>query len=587
MPVDYFKTDGVLSTTSTLGGKVQPSMSLNFTNRKSLSTIFSCIRNSTATYYDGKTVAKSEENLLTWSQTFSNVVWAVAGTANKVSTTIVAPDGTNTALELSYATTFDGINQTSFNLYTGLTYTISFWCRRDSGSNALSLVTNNGAIIGSFTPTSTWARYSFVYTHALADSFVRFIQDRNASGFTNVQMWGAQIEQRSSITAYTPTTTSAITNYVPQLLNAAVNTPRFDHSPITKDCFGLLVEEQRTNLYANSANIASWTTLIDQGSILSNIAIAPDGTLSADQFVENTVSAVHGIQRSASFSAGSYTLSAYVKSPLSSSARNVQLFYTDNTGSNSASWLIDLSTGNVLGGSTSTVSVTSAGNNWWRISAQVTLAAGNTLTTIFRPLVGTTNSYQGNGVSGILVWGIQLEAGTFSTSYIPTTSTSATRFGDIIKCTDTSWVNPLQGTLLAEGIPFSTSSNNQPLLALTNSTSNTNNSIWLARSINNTVTDAGFLVRNGGSLQANLYQSTSWPINYASKVAGSYKLNQIREASNGVSTSQSSGTIPAISICYIGSLDETYFFNGYISRVTYYPSESSIFELEHLTKSNL
>ena len=127
MPVDYFKTDGVLSTTSTLGGKVQPSMSLNFTNRKSLSTIFSCIRNSTATYYDGKTVAKSEENLLLQSQNLNLSPWIYDG-VTITSNSTVAPDGTTTAdtIQITTGTSFKKVIQ-SASVFQGLQYTFSTW----------------------------------------------------------------------------------------------------------------------------------------------------------------------------------------------------------------------------------------------------------------------------------------------------------------------------------------------------------------------------------------------------------------------------------------------------------------------------
>jgi hypothetical protein len=41
-------------------------------------------------------------------------------------------------------------------------------------------------------------------------------------------------------------------------------------------------------------------------------------------------------------------------------------------------------------------------------------------------------NYVGNGTSGLFVWGTQFELGAFPTSYIPTTSATVTRNGDVI-----------------------------------------------------------------------------------------------------------------------------------------------------------
>jgi hypothetical protein len=63
------------------------------------------------------------------------------------------------------------------------------------------------------------------------------------------------------------------------------------------------------------------------------------------------------------------------------------------------------------------------------------------------------SSYAGDGYSGVLMWGAQLEVGTFPTSYIPTVASTVTRALDagVISGTNfSSWYNQNQGTLYVE-----------------------------------------------------------------------------------------------------------------------------------------
>jgi hypothetical protein len=55
-------------------------------------------------------------------------------------------------------------------------------------------------------------------------------------GTSGIYIWGAQLEQSTTVGEYIPTTST---------INSA---PRFDHNPTTGESLGLLVEEQRTNM---------------------------------------------------------------------------------------------------------------------------------------------------------------------------------------------------------------------------------------------------------------------------------------------------------------------------------------------------
>jgi len=92
------------------------------------------------------------------------------------------------------------------------------------------------------------------------------------------------------------------------------NKPRIDFDSSTGECRGLLIEEQRTNLivYSNDPDYSSWT--LSGARIAKNVAVAPDGTMSADKIVEDTGSSTHGHYQALSVSSSTlYTWSAYFK----------------------------------------------------------------------------------------------------------------------------------------------------------------------------------------------------------------------------------------------------------------------------------
>jgi hypothetical protein len=173
--------------------------------------------------------------------------------------------------------------------------------------------------------------------------------------------------------------------------------------------------------------------------------------LTGDKLVENTANATHSVATgSISFTSGtSYTLSVYAK------AAERTVFSIIRSGTGGASARFDLSTltaTNLVG--TSALSITAVGNGWYRCvmswSAGATASRTHAIT-LENP--SGTDTYTGDGYSGVFIWGAQLEAGAFPTSYIATTTTALTRNADAASMTGTnfsSWYNASEGTLFVE-----------------------------------------------------------------------------------------------------------------------------------------
>lgn len=461
--------------------KVRPTLLLDFSTGK-LDPRIAFGRSSPAMAYDGKTVVKAEENLVTYSQDYTQgtshwVKYSLTNTAN----TTTAPDGSSTASTLTsaagntqhYLEVASVVNLSSTNVVfttsvfvkastTGFV-TLSFsagtttpWIAvtvdlvngvvTKTGQGAAGVLTgysispaNNGWYRVSVSGYMTSGTYTYAWLSINSSGNPTYgsygLESWNAAGTEAVYLWGFQLEQRAYATAYTPTTTAAITNYIPALQSYAANVARFDFNPVTGESLGLMVEEQRTNLLSYSQDLSVPTWIKDYSLVRVNLAIAPDGTLTANKFIPDATLNYHRVYQAASSISGSVGAhSAYVKA---GELTKVALRETQIAGNYA---VFDLSAGTVIAGYTATTpTITPVGNGWYRISIAITTASQawgiygvpNAYTT-----GSPTTAFSGDGYSGLYVWGAQLEAGAFATSYIPTLLTysgrgsTATYIGD-------------------------------------------------------------------------------------------------------------------------------------------------------------
>lgn len=241
---------------------------------------------------------------------------------------------------------------------------------------------------------------------------------------------------------------------------APPNVPRIDFDPVTGECKGLLIEEQRTNLltYSEQFDNAAWLKLGAAPynvTILQNTIVSPDGSLTADKLVErpSSVGAVsHSIYKLYTPPAGAVTLSIFAKAGERSIFRLGS--YEGAITSTPLSAVFDLAEGTVkqTSGLTTSAYITSVGNGWYRCVASG-VSGGNLISWLFNTSVAVESDvYVGDGNSGIYVWGAQLEQGAFPTSYIPTTTAQVTRAADTASMSGanfSSW-NNTTGTILAK-----------------------------------------------------------------------------------------------------------------------------------------
>lgn len=595
---------------------LKPSLLLDFANTKQLDNRVTFTRSTPAVYYDGKTTAMAEQNLVLQSQTFDVSPWTnaqISVTANATT----APDGTTTAdklVENNVNTThavYQSIGTTSGSC------TFSVYAKADTRSwlnltayvagarNTWFDLTNGvvGTVASGCTATITsvgngWYRCSVTTTGGATTYFECWLANGNnvttyaGDGTSGLFVWGAQLEQRSTATAYTPTTTQPITNYIPVLLTAGGNQPRFDCNPTTGESLGLLVEEQRTNslLYSGAINSTNW--LITQASADANTIVAPDGTLTGSKIYVGS-----GLTQGNAYATPTYTYGSANTGSVYFKAGEfgwgvLELRGTDN--SQKSAWfnLLTGVVGTVASGVTATI--TPVGNGWYRCTVSAVLSSGASTTRYRMYPTNADNTYTtGNGFSGIYVWGAQLETGaSFATSYIPTTSASATRTVDSAVMTGTnfsSWFNNGQGTFYAEQYITNVtagSANNQAAASLYK---DSNNFIATGQGVGDgggTGQKSVAWVQNNNSTQFFAVTGNFITVGLTLKNAVAYETNNFAYSANTQTLiTDSAGFVPSVTTLGIGfyPIASYYYANNPIRKIAYYPIRVTNAQLQALT----
>jgi len=367
---------------------------------------------------------------------------------------------------------------------------------------------------------------------------------------------------------------------------ASANTPRFDHSynGSNVQSLGLLVEESRTNLitYSEQFDNAAWGKTNAGITTNTSATTAPDGNTTADKLVENSANGTHILSKSAGTISGTYALSCFVKAA-GRYKGYIQLF---SSGGNAAAFF-DLNLGTITT-SAGTTTITPYPNDWYRVTASTTFTSASAAVYIVMNDNSGNSTYTGDGTSGIYVWGAQLEAGAFPTSYIPTVASTVTRSADNASMTGTnfsSWYNSSEGTLFAAARINALGGSNYPGIAYVDD-GTTDNCIGFY------INDAGSDTIGAEAYISNVAQyglsSSATTANRLNKVISAYKVNDFAATFNvGSNTVQTdtSGSVPTVNRLIIGLLRGSNApLNGTISQLLYYPKRLSNSQLQNLTK---
>ena len=459
-------------------------------------------------------------NLLNYSEDFSQSNWTKSN-VTLTSDFAVAPDGTNTASKI-LANASDSLLQNTISITSGTTYTLSVYLKTVSGnlntnislgSPAFPDTQGDGGRTKEIIVTDSWQRFTITSTaDATANSGVGVGGFSSFSTGEEVLVWGAQLEAGSTATSYFPTTDR-------------LNIPRIDYTG--GGCPSILVEPQRTNLvtYSEQFDNASWVKT--RATVTSNATTSPDGTITADKFIPSVDNNTHILEKAGlTVTAQIYTATLYAKKAEYDTIRINMTNYWSPVPQVS----FNLTTKTTFDASNATGIITELSDGWFKLNVIATVnpgAGGNGKLLIY---AGNDEEFflTGDGTSGIYIWGAQLEAGSYPTSYIPTTSAAVTRNADVISKTGISGlIGQTEGTWYYEGIINNTNSEFQILT----SARNISNTIAITRQTSNRVRAR---IWSNSTLSLDITSGSNVFLNTKSKIALSYVSGNVNLFYNGI-----------------------------------------------------
>jgi hypothetical protein len=186
--------------------------------------------------------------------------------------------------------------------------------------------------------------------------------------------------------------------------------PRIDYTDSADGVF--LLENSSTNLFTYSQNSSEWSQT--RTSNTDNEIISPDGTLNASLITEDATLNSKYTFLNLSTTTNEHTLSFFAKYK----GRYLQVLFGTSDTSSDIYINFDLQNGTFNNNGVTNPSIEDFGNGWYKISLSVTPIVTSDFGVLFSLATSLTSSrlasYQGNGTSGVYIWGAQLEQQSYA-----------------------------------------------------------------------------------------------------------------------------------------------------------------------------
>jgi len=321
-----------------------------------------------------------------------------------------------------------------------------------------------------------------------------------------------------------------------------------------------------------------------RSTLTSTTEVAPDGTNTASKYVrtagQGTGEVAIIIGNTLGLSNGTvYTSSIFVKNVGTS---NILEFVNTRASSAQDDSQFNLANGTISteGSNNSLTTITPYPNDWYRISVT---ASHNHLSGYF--WIRMYNQPEG---SGFIIWGGQVEAGSFPTSYIPTYNNASVTRGQDFLVMEGSDVddnfNPTEGTMFYEASVTNLANDNQPIVSFRNSLNTGEEYLSMGHATGGSAGSVRVWAKNSDGQNLHLTTHTGLVADTPYKHSFGYAYNNYSDAftqgttSNQVNTTTGNHAMMATGVvnelrfgAYYTNLKNYKLKSGHIKRFSYWP----------------
>jgi hypothetical protein len=347
--------------------------------------------------------------------------------------------------------------------------------------------------------------------------------------------------------------------------SVGVDLPRIDY---LGGSGSLLLEPQSQNLiqYSEDFSQGSYFTITSASVSSSTITDPTENQNSFKLIPDNGTGGNRSIGRNFLNLTNLHTFTCFAKK----AEYNYLMLRTRNGPNTNVMFNLDNGTYNVNATSAAFVGakIDDYGNGWYRCSITLDPSQMNTVGQLFVSLsVGVTgnetNSFSGDGVSGVYIFGMQFEEQSYPTSYIPTSGSPETRAADsALDAGSSDLINSTEGVFYAELKNIAEFVNEGSSIGINNGTAQSRINIFKTPTTNKLLIQ----VRAQNNLVNFGYTSNTTNVDF-DKVAIKWKSGDYAIWINGVEVKTSTSTILPIGLDRVN-------FNGFST--TFQPFQGNV-----------